>query len=169
VETSVQSAPVAASAHLWPPRTRMDRAAYAAIIGTGAICFVLLAWVHLGLGALLFPPVATARAQTATAGSYSLTLRLSSGQLSAAGPNAVILTIRDATGHALDAGSIEVRPVMTTMAMEVPSVSAASQGGGTFVAHPKFAMAGTWRLEVTVAPPGGAAHTASFNVGVRWN
>jgi len=169
METPVQSAPAASPARLWPPRTRTDRVAYSIIIGTGALCFLLLAWVHLGLGALLFPPAATAQAQTATTGSYALTLRLSSGQLTAAGPNAVTLTIRDAAGHALDAASVEVQPVMTTMPMQAPSVAAIPLGAGTFVVHPKFGMAGTWHLDITVMPRGGAAHSTSFVVGVRWN
>src|SRR5689334_1890528 len=39
----------------------MDRWFSAIIVGSGVFCFVLLAWAHLGLGALLTPPAATAQ------------------------------------------------------------------------------------------------------------
>lgn len=151
-----------------PRRSRQDRLAYGGIIGSGLVCFVLLAWGHLGLGALLFPPKATA-AQVIRAGDFTVALRVDSPRLTAGGPNDVALTIHDAQGRPLDGASVLVQPEMVGMQMDVPSVAATSRGSGVYVAHPKFGMAGDWRLVVTVAPRGGPPQRAAFTAGVRWS
>jgi hypothetical protein len=57
---------------------------------------------------------------------------------------------------------------MTTMAMPVPDMVAAAQGGGHYTARLLFTMAGPWRLSVIVAAPGQPPAQAAFDVGVRW-
>lgn len=150
-----------------PPLTRQDRLAYGGIVGAGLLCFALLAWAHLGLGALLFPPKATA-AQVIHAGDLTVTLQVDSSRLTPGGPNDVAFTVRDAQGHPLDGAVVVVQPEMVSMPMEVPPVTASSQGAGVYMAHPKFAMAGEWRLVVTVTPRGGSPQHATFMAGIRW-
>lgn len=145
-----------------------DRIARYGILGSGMLCLSLLAWGHLGLGALIMPPAPTVALQTATAGAYQVTLRLDSGQLTAGRHNTISFAVRDRAGRAVTASAIHVQPVMTTMAMDVPAVDVTAAVGGRYLAHPLFSMAGPWRLDVSVATPGEPAATVSFNVGVRW-
>lgn len=132
------------------------------------LCFLLLAWGHLGLGALLFPPPPGLARQVASAGPFHVTMALDSGQLTAAGPNNVAFVISDDAGHAVTDATVTAHPVMRTMAMVAPSVVASHSATGGYMAHPRFAMAGDWRLDVTIARPGHAPQTLTFNVTVRW-
>jgi YtkA-like len=132
------------------------------------LCLSLLAWGHLGLGALIMPPAPTVALQSATVGAYQVTLRLDSGQLTAGRHNTISFAVRDRTGRPVTASSIHVQPVMTTMAMDVPAADVTTAPGGRYLAHPVFSMAGPWRLDVSVATRGEPAATVSFNVGVRW-
>jgi len=145
-----------------------DRIARYGILGSGMLCLLLLAWGHLGLGALIVPPAPTVALQTATAGAYQVTLRLDSGQLTAGRHNTVSFAVRDRAGRAVPASVIRVQPVMTTMAMDVPAADVTAAAGGRYLAHPLFSMAGPWRLDVSIAAQGQPTATASFNVGVRW-
>lgn len=145
-----------------------DRLAQRLILAAGALCFMLLAWGHLGLGALLFPPAQTAPQQVVTSGPLKVSMALDSGQLKAAGPNALNFTITDSAGHIIKDATITTHPVMRTMAMDAPSVAADLNASGHYIARPKFAMAGAWRVVVTITRPGQAPQTASFNVTVRW-
>jgi hypothetical protein len=151
------------------PRTdRTDRVARGVIIGGGVFVFALFAWGHLGLGAWLVPPAATAAQQTAKAGPYAATLLLDGGQLTAGTDNRATLVLRDASGQPLDGATVNVQPVMTTMQMNVPPARVAAAGGGKYVVHPAFSMAGPWRMDVTIARPGQPTQHVSFAVGVRW-
>ncbi|HZC06364.1 MAG TPA: FixH family protein [Ktedonobacterales bacterium] len=166
------SAPTPAAPDLMQPavaRQRQDRLAHSLILGAGALCFLLLAWGHLGLGALLFPPAPTVARQVASVGALKVTLGLSSGQLTAAGPNTVSFTITDASGRPINDAVVTTRPEMRTMTMDAPAVVAVRSGApGSYMARPRFAMAGDWRLVVTITIPGQATRTATFNVTVRW-
>jgi hypothetical protein len=150
-------------------RQRQDRLAHGLILAAGALCFLLLAWGHLGLGALLIPPPHTAAQQTQRAGRLTVALALDSGQLTAAGPNTVSFTLTDADGHAIIGAAAVAHPEMVTMAMEAPSVVATPGAPGSYTAHPRFAMAGDWRLVVTISRPGYGPQTLSFPVSVRWS
>jgi YtkA-like len=149
--------------------TNMDRLFSAFIIGSGVLVFVMLAWVHLGVGALLMPPAATAQQQTTTAGPYRVTLVADSGQLTARGPNTLSFELRDQSGKLVSDAVIQAQPVMTTMAMESPAVVVKAAGGGRYLAQPKFLMAGDWRLDLTITQPGAPAQHAAFVVSVRWS
>jgi hypothetical protein len=152
-----------------PVRSRADYLAKGGILAAGLLCLLLLAWGHLGLGALLFPPAPTVAQQTAVAGPYRVTLQLTSGQLTARGPNTLVLLLQDQVGHAIDGASLRVTPEMTTMPMSVPEVEGLAQGAGQYMLHPIFGMAGDWRLVVTIAAPGQPGARVSFLVGVRWS
>jgi YtkA-like protein len=145
-----------------------DRIARYGILGSGILCLLLLAWGHLGLGVLIFPPAPTVALQTATAGTYEVTLRLDSGQLTADRHNTVSFEVRDHAGRLVKASAIHVQPVMTTMTMDVPAADVTATAGGRYLAHPVFSMAGPWRLDVSITAPGQRLATMSFNVGVRW-
>jgi hypothetical protein len=151
------------------PLSRLDRLALGGIWGAALICFVLLAWGHLGLGAWIVPPAASAEQQVVSAGPYQVTLRLNSGQLNARGPNAISFALKDAAGHPIDGATLVVAPSMATMAMDAPAVGASARRSGSYEAHPVFAMAGEWRLRVTITTPGQPRQAATFPVGVRWN
>jgi hypothetical protein len=145
-----------------------DRFVRGVIIGGGVFVFVLFASAHLGLGAWLVPPAATAVRQTAKVGSYVATLTLTAGQFTVGEHNSASLTLRDASGRPLDGATVQVQPVMTTMPMVVPAAQVAAQGNGVFVVRPAYSMAGTWRLDVTLARAAQAPQHTSFVVGVRW-
>lgn len=150
-------------------RTRRgDRAMRLLIIGSGLSVLLLLAWVHLGLGALLFPPSATPPQMAAASGPYVVTLFADSGQLVTGDGNVVSLDIRDHAGHPLESAVVRVHADMTTMAMPVPDVSAVARGSGRYRARLLFSMAGPWRLTVTITAPGQAEVQVAFAVGVRW-
>lgn len=139
------------------------------IFGGGALVFVALAWVHLGLGALLFPPAPSAAQQTATAGAYHLTLTSTSGQLTADGPNTLTLTIHDGAGHLVTGATLHAAGEMTTMAMYTPTVTATASHDGSYVIHPIFGMAGIWKVTVVIAQAGQPDQRATFQVSVRWH
>ena len=149
--------------------TRTDRLARGVILAGGILVLGMLAWGHLGLGALLVPPAATATHQTVQAGPYQVTLRLDSGQLTARGSNIISLVVTDRTGHAINGAQVRIAPAMTSMPMAAPTVVATTGGGGTYTAHPLFGMAGPWQLDISIATPGHPAQRVAFAVGVRWN
>ncbi len=150
-------------------RRRTDFLAKGGILAAGLVCLLLLAWVHLGLGALLAPPAPTVAQQTQATGPYHVTLQLTSGQLTAGGPNTVILNLRDQAGQPIDNASLRVTPEMISMPMAAPEVEGQAQGAGRYSTHPLFGMAGDWRLDVTISAPGQPNAQLSFHVGVRWS
>lgn len=152
----------------WKRGGRRDVIARGGIFGAGALCFALLAWVHLGLGALLIPPARTVPQQVATAGPLRVALALDSGQLTTSGPNTLRLTITDRAGNPVTGAEVTLRLTMLTMAMDAPDVSATTTVAGHYIAHPIFAMAGAWRLVVTISQPGAPLRSASFMVTTRW-
>jgi hypothetical protein len=128
----------------------------------------LLAWGHLGLGSLLMPPAPTPSRQVAVAGPYRVALVLASGQLTARGPNTLVLVLDDRSGRPVAGASLHIQPWMTTMPMAARPVDVRPQAGGRYVAHIQFGMAGSWRLDVAVARPGQPVVRVVFDVGVRW-
>jgi len=149
--------------------SRSDRIAALLIGGMGLVVLSLLAWGHLGLGALIFPPAATAAHQTTSTGAYHVTFNATSGQLTAHGPNAVLLVVTDTAGKAITGATIHVQPEMTTMNMANPSYDARELGNGTYSVQPQFAMAGDWRLVTMISMQGNAPQQAAFIVSVHWN
>lgn len=139
------------------------------IIASGMLCFALLAWGHLGLGAWLFPPAPTMAHQTALAGPYQVVLALDSGQLTVQGANTVSVRVQDQHGQAVADASIQMQAEMTTMPMTTPAVTAQTQTAGQYVVRPRFSMAGEWRLTVTITAPSHAPVQTTFLVNVRWS
>jgi hypothetical protein len=152
-----------------PPGGRADRLVAASIVGAGIVCLSLLAWGHLGLGTRLFPPAATAPQQVAVAGPYRVTFLAASGQFTMAGPNTAAFTLRDQSGRAVSGVTLHLLPTMTTMAMDATDTGVQAAGNGEYRAHPRFSMAGEWRLTLLISVPGSVDQRASFTVGVRWN
>ena len=146
-----------------------DLLARGGIVAAGLLCLLLLAWGHLGLGAWLFPPAPTVPQQQATVGPYQVTLALDSGQLTASGPNTISLRLQDRAGQAINGASLHVVSEMTTMPMTAPAVDALANGAGQYSIHPRFSMAGDWRLTITISAPGQPMQQATFSVGVRWS
>lgn len=138
------------------------------IIGSGLAVMLLLAWVHLGLGALLFAPNASPSQLVAVAGPYVVTLYTDSGPLVLGDDNAVSFDVRDRTGQPVAEASLHVHADMTAMAMPVPDVTATAKSGGRYSALLLFTMAGTWRLDVAVVVSGRASAHITFTVAVRW-
>jgi hypothetical protein len=137
------------------------------IVGSGVLCFLLLAWGHLGLGAWLFPPAPTVPQQSVVAGPYQVVLSLDSGQLTVGDSNRIALRLQDQRGHAVTNATVQIAPEMTSMPMTTPTVGAAAQAG-RYLAQPLFSMAGDWRLYVTITAPGQPSAQAVFTVRVRW-
>jgi hypothetical protein len=51
-----------------------DRIMQGLIVGGGVSVLLMLAWAHLGLSALIFPPATTPARMVAVSGPYSITL-----------------------------------------------------------------------------------------------
>jgi YtkA-like len=147
---------------------RQDYLARGIILGSGLLVLALLAWVHLGLGALLFPPAPGPARQVATAGSLQVTLLADSGEMLVGDHNTISLAVNDAAGKAITGANVTVAADMLEMPMPVPTVDA-SWTHGRYTAHPVFSMAGPWQLNVTISAPGQPAVHATFRVGVRWH
>lgn len=157
------------AAHVGLRRTRRgDWIMRVLIIGSGLSVLLMLAWVHLGLSALLVPPAATPPQMAAASGPYVVTLYADSGSLVTGDDNVVSFAVRDRSGRPLAGATVRVHADMTTMAMPVPDATAAAQSGGRYGIRLLFSMAGLWRLTVTVAAPGQATAQVAFDVGVRW-
>lgn len=150
------------------PSSWTDRLLPRLIVASGVLCFVLLAWGHLGLGAWLFPPAPTVAQQTAAAGPYQVALFLDSGQLIVGSANSVSLRLQDQHGHAVTDATVQIAPEMTSMPMTTPTVGATAQAAGHYLARPLFSMAGDWRLHVTITIPGQPSAQTVFIVSVRW-
>lgn len=138
------------------------------IIGSGALVLLTLAWVHLGLSAIIFPPAATPAHLVAATGSYTVTLYADSGQLKTGAANVVSFDVRDRAGHPVTNATVRVHAEMTTMPMPVPDALATPQGNNRYGAHLTFSMAGPWRLTVHIIAPAQSDTSVAFDVGVRW-
>jgi hypothetical protein len=151
------------------PSRRRGYIANGVIVAGGIVVLLLLSWGHLGLGALIMPPAPAAPRQVTHAGPYTVTLALDAGQLTVGDHNSAVLTVTDASGRPVDGARVRVIPHMTTMAMESPEEVALAQEDGRYRIHPVFAMAGQWRLDVSLTTPGQSEEHTSFDVGVRWS
>ena len=147
---------------------RERRIAHGVIIGSGLLTLALFAWVHLGVGALLFPPAPGPARQVANAGAFQVTMLSDSGEMLVGEHNTISLLVRDADQRAVTGARITVAADMLTMPMPAPDV-AATWAQGRYTAHPIFTMAGPWKLTVTILAPGQPAVHADFQVGVRWH
>lgn len=146
---------------------RQGLVARGVILGSGLLVLALLAWVHLGVGALLFPPAPDPARQMATAGSFQVTLQADSGEMLVGEHNTVSLVVNDTVRHAVTGATVTIAADMLTMPMPVPTV-VATWAHGRYTAHPIFTMAGPWRLTVMITAPGQPTVHAIFKVGVRW-
>lgn len=157
-----------ASALLSQRTPRGDRAMRGLIVGGGISVLLLLAWAHLGLGALVVPPPSMPAQMSAATDEYAVTVSAGTGQLVAGDGNVLFIRVLDRAGYPITAATVRVHADMTTMAMPVPDVTATAQGPGRYRSRLLFTMAGTWRLTVTVLVPSHAAEQVTFDVGVRW-
>lgn len=148
---------------------RRDLVAYGMIVCGGALVLVLFLFAHLGLGALLVPPVASARAQVVTAGPYRVRLVLDADVMTVGRQHTATITLSDSSGHTVTDAVVRVQPVMTSMPMSVPPAQVDPIGGGQYRMRPIWSMAGEWRLDVTIARRGQVDQHASFVVAVRWS
>jgi len=150
------------------PSRRQGYVARGVILGSGLLVLAMLTWVHLGLGALLFPPARGPARQVATAGALRVTLLADSGEMLVGNHNTISLAVSDATGRAITGAKVIVSADMLTMPMPVPTVDAV-WAQGKYTAHPIFSMAGPWQLTVTITSLGQSPVHAAFRVGVRWH
>ena len=123
-------------------------------VGAGLLVLGMLAWGHLGLGALLFPPANAASVQTAMAGPYQVSFARPASGFAAGKDNTALITIRGSNGAELERTEVSVRQEMTTMAMSVPPATVTAQGNGRYEARMAFAMAGPWRVTIIVGQRG---------------
>lgn len=152
-----------------PVSPRADRLIRSGIVLAGMLCFLLLAWVHLGLGAFLAPPPPTVATQHTTLGADKLTIAFTSGELTATGANTVTFTLQNAGNQPVTHAQMQITPVMTTMAMSAPTVTLTPQGAtGAYVAQLRFGMAGSWKLHVALLQSGLPSQTTNIPVTVRW-
>lgn len=152
-------------AHASPGIDRLMRSIF---VGTGLLVLGLLAWGHLGLGALLFPPANAASVQTKMAGPYQVSFARPASGFTAGKDNTALITIRGSNGAELERTEVSVRQEMTTMAMSVPPTTVTAQGNGRYEAQMAFSMAGPWRVTIIVGQQGQAQYQAAFDAGVRW-
>jgi YtkA-like len=147
---------------------RQGYVARGVILGSGLLVLALLAWAHLGLGALLFPPAPTPARQVANAGMLQVMMLADSGEMLVGAHNTISLAVNDATGKAITDAKVTVAADMIEMPMPVPPVDAV-WADGRYTAHPVFSMAGPWQLTVSISAPGQPPVHATFRVGVRWH
>ena len=152
-----------------PPLSWEDRIVRSGIVGAGLLTLALLAWVHLGLGAWVMPPAPTATQQVMVAGPYQVTVRSDSGQLSAGGPNTLSVLVQNQARGPLKEVRLAMQATMTSMAMQAPTIAIIMAPEGFFIVHPRFGMAGDWRLTLIISGPGARPQDVTFIVGVRWN
>ena len=148
--------------------TGMDRFVRGVFVGAGLLTLGLLAWGHLGLGALLFPPTNSPSVQMALAGPYQVSFARPASGFVAGKDNTALITIRGGNGAELEGTQVSVRQEMTTMVMSVPAATVTPQGHGRYEARMAFSMAGPWRVMVIIAQQGEAQYQAAFDAGVRW-
>jgi hypothetical protein len=148
---------------------RSDAIAWLGIGGAGLLVGVLLAWSHLGVGAWLFPPPATAPHQTTVVGDYHISATMRPNPLTVRGPNDVAFTLTNAAGQPTPPATLTVHSEMVSMGMTAPTVAAVPGADGRYHAAPTFAMAGDWRLVVHLTHTSGKATQTSFIVSVHWS
>jgi YtkA-like len=136
--------------------------------GAGLLVLGMLAWGHLGLGALIFPPANAASVQTAMAGPYQVSFARPASGFTVGKDNTSLITIRGSNGAQLEGAQVSVRQEMTTMAMSVPPTKVTAQGNGRYETRMAFAMAGSWRVTIIIARAGQAQSQVAFDAGVRW-
>ncbi|HEY1390207.1 MAG TPA: FixH family protein [Ktedonobacterales bacterium] len=156
------------TAGAFTPSRRQGYIARGVILGSGLLVLALLVWVHLGLGALLFPPATDPARQVAAAGALRVTLMADSGEMLVGDHNTISLAVNDAAGKSIAGAKVTVAADMLDMPMPVPTVGAV-WADGKYTAHPVFSMAGPWQLTVTISAPGQSLVHATFRVGVRWH
>jgi hypothetical protein len=137
-------------------------------VGAGLLVLGVLAWGHLGLGALLFPPANAATVQTAMAGPYQVSFARPASGFVAGKDNVALITIRGQNSAQREGAQVSVRQEMTTMGMSVPPAAMTAQGNGRYEARLAFSMAGPWRVTIIVGQQGQAQYQATFDAGVRW-
>ena len=71
-------------------------------VGAGLLVLGMLAWGHLGLGALLFPPANAASVQTAMAGPYQVSFARPASGFTAGKDNTALITIHGSNGAELE-------------------------------------------------------------------
>lgn len=147
---------------------RQANIARSVIVSSALLVLALLAWTHLGLGALIFPPAPGPARQLASAGPYQVTMLADSGAMLVGDHNTLSLLVSDAAHHAISSASVTVSTDKLTMPMPVPAVPA-TWSHDRYNAHPIFSMAGPWQLTVTIRVPGEPMVHATFRVGVRWH
>lgn len=102
-------------------------------------------------------------AQTARAGSYTVTLRMDEA---AVGQRTAVIEVKDAQGQPAAVDSVVVAPVMRDMGMASPEIAAAPDGPGRYTAGAiEITMVGQWELDVRISA-GGAEETATFIIRV---
>jgi YtkA-like len=146
----------------------LDRLVRGVFIGGGLLALTMLAWGHLGLGALLFPPANAASVQTAVAGPYQVSYARPATGFTVGKENMALITVVGQNGAPVDGASISVGQEMTTMPMSVPPAAVTPQGGGRYQARMMFSMAGSWRVTISIARPGQAQSQVAFDASVRW-
>jgi hypothetical protein len=100
-------------------------------------------------------------------GDLTIALASESGELKQ-GSNQFTIAFRNASGRAVDAGTVSVSSSMAMpgMAPMVAPVEMTPSGTGIYVAKGDFSMSGAWRFDVRWDGPAGQGATA-FNVNVR--
>jgi YtkA-like len=146
----------------------LDRLVRGVFIGSGVLALTTLAWGHLGLGALLFPPANAASVQTAVAGPYRVSFARPATGFTVGRENVALITVVGQHGAPVDGATISVGQEMTAMPMSVPPATVTPQGGGRYQALMLFSMAGSWRVTISIARPGQAQSQVAFNASVRW-
>lgn len=139
------------------------------IIGSGVLCFLLLAWGHLGLGALLLPPAEAPATLTTTAGTFQATLLSAPATITVGNGTSMTLTVRDAGGHPVSTAQVQATATMVGMAGSAPDITVTNLGNGRYQFRPLFSMAGEWQLVIALHAPGQPPATATFTLGVRWH
>jgi hypothetical protein len=134
------------------------------ILALGVFFLILLSWLGTTLTEIL-PARPSAQVQTASAGSYQITMRVDPNPPPPSKSATLTLQIvHSNTQQLVTNARVTIESNMETMDMGTDVVNAQSQSNGMYRVPVQFGMNGTWQVRVLVAVPGAKIASATFEV-----
>jgi len=126
------------------------------------VSFVLV--LILGLAGCV--PASPKKQTTATSGALTMSLLMTPDPPTPMRETQAQLTLSDSRGQPVSATNVNMDLTMPGMAMPANRPQVVAAGDGVYRAKTIFSMAGTWKIEVTIAQAG-ATETFAFELEVK--
>jgi hypothetical protein len=134
------------------------------VVALGISFLIIMTWAGTILTNIA-PHRATAQVQISHAGPYQITLQIRPNPPPISRPaTLVVQVLRSDSQQPVANARVSLASSMETMDMGTDQAVARSVGSGTYQASVQFSMSGPWQVVVSVATPGRAAASASFEV-----